>query len=520
MKKIINIIIISISLFLMSCGEEFLTKNPLGLENDQTFYTSEDAALKSLTAAYDPLGWEKYYRMGMTVFGDIASDDSRAGGDCSGTDFPAAQNIDRFTLNARNTSVLDIWNTIYKGIYYCNIVTYKVPSIEFETAENPKGYNYKERIIAEAKYMRAFYFFDLVKLFGGVPVFSEPLTPSEYTQPRATIEEVYAQIEKDLKEAIPFLPEKNQYPDEDLGRATKGAAKSLLVKAYIFQGKTDKASEKWVSAKALAKEVINSGQYSLDEGTYTSPWGEEIPAYLNQFLLNGEHGSGSIFEVNFSNLQLGGYSHEDNEGNTGIIYQNSRGTNNSGWGWGFNCPTNELLTEFEDGDPRMPCTIVFDSSIIAGELITNECSPTKMQNRKMHRTTIEKAPSATEAPDNVRVMRYADLILFYAEACYYTSDEQGARDAVNQIRKRARNGNNGVLPDIDSSGDQLLKDIWHERRVELALEGHRFFDLVRTERAKSSLLGEDFQEGKNELFPIPEVEIQLSNGTMIQNPNY
>lgn len=135
MKNIYNIVFIACILLFSSCGEDFLTKTPLGLENDQTFYTNEDAALKALTAAYDPLGWEGYYRMGMPIFGDIASDDSEAGGDCSGTDFPACQNVDKYTLNARNTSVLRIWEAAYKGIYYSNLVTYNVPNIEFETDE-------------------------------------------------------------------------------------------------------------------------------------------------------------------------------------------------------------------------------------------------------------------------------------------------------------------------------------------------------------------------------------------------
>jgi hypothetical protein len=314
---------------------------------------------------------------------------------------------------------------------------------------------------------------------------------------------VWAQIETDLEEAAsamsPTAP--------DLGRATQGAAKALRVKAHIFQ-------EEWSEAQTLAQEIISSGRYSLD------------PDYSRVFDERGEFGPGSVFEINHVDLT------NALEGTVGTVYQNSRAT----WGYGFNCPTQDLYDAFASDDPRRDATI-----IESGETLTDAegntetvdvigaCAangPDGYLNEKMWLPAARQPSGPRKGPTNRRVIRYAHVLLWHAEAANENGDPQAALESLNKVRARARdddddpsNDPNGVLPDITTTDQGELREIiWHEQRVEFAMEYQRFFNLVR--QGRTDLMADDgFQEGVNERFPIPQE--QLDQGTALdQNPGY
>ena len=363
----------------------------------------------------------------------------------------------------------------------------------------------KDRFLGEAKFIRAYSYFTLVTMFGGVPLITETLAPSEYQQSRATADEIWGQVIQDLTEARNALPFRSELSLSDVGRATWGAASSLLVKAHVYR-------ENWQSAFDIADEVVSSGEYFLD------------PDYGNIFSLQGENGPGSIWEIQYMNASGGNWGNQL-EGSFTNVFQRARGQFN---GFGFNLPTQDFVDEFETDDPRLGHTI-FQVGDEMGDrgVFTLEATgfPHLYYAKKYFLNASDEAPfgdPVPNGPSNDRVIRYADLLLFHAEAAYHTGNEFAARSSVNLVRERARGGNNSILPDVNSSGSDLLEAIYHERRVELGLEGHRFFDIVRQGRAAEVMttLGFGFVEGVHEIFPIPEAEITLSGGLITQNPGY
>lgn len=502
MKK--YLIYISI-LGLSACSKDFLDKKPQGERVDATFYKSQDDAIAAINAAYDPLGWD-FTNNAFTsefLFGDIVSDDAVKGGENLG-DQPYIQELEIFQGKPSNPSLGGVWKQCYSGIYRTNLVLDKVPAINMDE-------KVKARILGEAKFLRAYYYFNLVRMFGGVPLITHPLQPSEYKMGRASKEEVYAQIEKDFNEASAVLPEKDAYPKEELGRATRGAALGMLARVYLFESK-------WAEAYGVADKVIKSKKYALDS------------LYGRNFRIAGEHGIESVFEIDHMNSNDGWGN--ANEGTLTNILQGSR---NNGFGWGFNCPTQDFVNEFEANDPRLAYTVIMENDTLNGGPADNSVSPTKMHARKYviapnERPTLGDINS--NGPSNIRVLRYSDVLLMAAEAAVHLGDNFMARTYLNQVRKRARDLiadatiRSSALPAIKNtvSGDDLLQAIYHERRVELGLEGLRFFDIVRQGRAAQIMQktpeGTAFRPGVNELFPIPQAEIDITGGAITQNPGY
>jgi hypothetical protein len=317
-------------------------------------------------------------------------------------------------------------------------------------------------------------------------------------------------IISDLEDAIGALPLKTEYQSKDAGRATKGAAQSLLAKVYLFREQHD-------LAEPLLMEVINSGQYGLETD------------FVDANSVKGNNGVESIFEIGA--LQFEGYGAGGNQyANT----QGVRGTPNRGWG--FNRPSIDLRESFEAADPRLKGTIIdlgdtmdigtVDEVIILGDgptpdevfddqgnLIEIEC-----YNRKVW---VPGTNTITQWGHHRRIIRYADVLLMAAEALNKNGKPGDALLYLNQVRERARGGNISVLPDITETNPALLEDIiLDERRYELAMEGHRFWDLVRTGKATEVLGPLGFISGKHELLPIPQNEIDISQGILTQNPNY
>ena len=340
-------------------------------------------------------------------------------------------------------------------------------------------------------------------MFGGVPLADHVLAPSEYNMPRASAEEVWDLIENDLKLAEPVVWKRSEYPAADLGRITQGAVQALLVKTYLWR-------EKWAEARATAEAIIQSGEYTL------------VPDYADIFPLYGENNQESVFEIQYMNASGGNWGKNNaNEGSFTNVFTRARG---QFAGYGFNIPTQEFVNEFfREGfeDPRLASTVfrVGDEMGDRGTFTIEATGgfPFLYYPKKYFDNKSEDAPFGDPNPNggsNDRVIRYADVLLMHAEAAYHTGDENAARTSLNEVRARVQ------IPLITASGPDLLEAIYRERRLELGLEAHRFFDLVRTGRAAEVLGPLGFIEGVHELFPIPQSQIQATNGAISQNPGY
>lgn len=497
MKKYIRIIvvIIAVSTF-VSCGKDFLDKKPIIGVTSDNFYKTEGDALAAVNAAYGALQFEMspagHFRW---FWGDIMSDDSEKGGS-GDNDVVELLQLEQFK-GPTNTDMLDSeWNADYEGIYRANVVLEKVPGIEMDEV-------LKRRILAEAKFIRAWFYYNLNTMFGGVPLVDKVLSPSEYNQPRADASVVWTLIEKDLTEAIVDLPLRSQYSLADLGRITQGAARALLAKSYLYQ-------QKYADALVQTQAVIQSGEYSL------------VPDYGTIFTRAGENNAESVFEIQYMNASGGNWGkNAGNEGTFTNVFTRPRG---QFAGYGFNIPTQDFVDEFsKEGfeDPRLKYTVfrIGDQMGDRGVFTLANAGDVGYlyHPRKYFSNLSEDAPFGDPNPNggsNDRVIRYSDVLLMDAEAAFKTGNEAGAKTSLNIVRQRVK------VPDVTATGEQLLEAIYHERRVELGLEGHRFFDLVRTGRAAAKLGSLGYKDGINQVFPIPNSQIVLSNGVLKQNSGY
>lgn len=494
MRKII-ITIITIFIF-SSCGSDFLNKQPIIGEVEDNFFKTEDDAIAAVNAAYAALQFELtpagHFRW---FWGDILSDDSEKGGEGDNDQFELKQ-LEEFKGPTKTPYLQAEWEADYEGIYRANKVLERVPAIDMND-------NLKARILGEAKFIRAWFFYNLVTVFGNVPLVDHVLAPSEYGLPQSSPAEIWPLIESDLITAATDLPVKSAYPAEDLGRITKGAAQALLAKAYLYQ-------EKFSAAQPVLEAIINSGEYTL------------VADFGEIFTEAGENGSESIFEIQYMNASGGNWGRNNaNEGTFSNVFQRARGQFE---GFGFNIPTQNLVDEFfAEGfeDPRLKYTVFREGDEMGDRgIFTKDATggfPYDYYNRKCFNNKSEEAPFGDPAPNggtNDRVIRYSDVLLMHAEVAYQMGNEMAAKESLNTVRARVE------LDPIDASGAALLDAIYHERRVELAMEGHRFFDLVRTHRAQEALGDIGYIEGIHNILPIPDFEIVKSNGTYQQNPGY
>ena len=488
-----TIIFFSILLLpLTSCKEDFLDIGLFAEVEETDFLINENDAILATNAIYNVLRDWRYFG-GFPVI-DILSDDASKGS--NPTDAIQIQAFEEFTFTPDDGPVSGWYSTLYIGIKRANLVVEKVPAIDMDE-------NLKNQILGEARFLRALTYFKLVRIYGGVPLVTT--TNLERKIPRSTAQEIYDFIIQDLLFAAENLPEKSEYSSADMGRATRGAAKGLLAKVYLF-------AEDFINAEKYALEVINSGQYSLDSD------------YGHVFSKDGEFGSGSIFEIGAlaDGFADGGHQY----GNTQGVRQ---GPNR---GWGFNRPTWDLITSFEAGDPRMEATVIFvgeeiDGVVIGGDPSTPDTTyfpgTLNIKEVECYNQKVWTPGTTPEASwdHNVRVLRYADILLIAAEAMNENGKSSEALAWLNAVRARARGNNASLLPDITETNQEALRQlIWRERRAELAMEQHRFFDLVRTKQAAAVLGPLGFVENKHELFPIPQSEIDLSEGTLEQNPGW
>lgn len=488
-SKLLTIFLITL---LVSCSDEFLDRKPKGNLTSDTFFENEEQAIWAVNAIY--ANFRSWEYCGLPYLGatDIISDDADKGS--TENDGPYLNEMDQFLFNPTNETFSTIWKGHYRTISRANIAINRIPAVQMpETL--------KARILGEAKFLRAFNYFRLVQWFGDLPLITSELTDDVYfTQKRSPKEDVYKQIEKDLLDAISSLPERSKYTAENLGRATKGAAKGILAKLYMLQNK-------YTEALNLCEEIISSNEYSL------------LQSYGQIFTAQGENGSESIFEIGAVALQASIVGSGATPYN---MVQGVRGVPNLGWG--FNRPSDDLISNYESGDPRRQATIIYVGEVLPdGQTIVQD-NPEILNERFNQKAWVGRhAGLQDNGPGNIRILRLADIILLAAEAANELGQTDKSLQYINIIRKRARSNNNFILKDLTTTDNSKLRqEIRRERRSELALEQHRWFDLLRWGIAEEVMtkLGKGFIAPKHEVFPLPQTEIDLSGGNLSQNPGY
>lgn len=532
------------TLSLSSCNN-WLTEETPGTTKVSEFFTSLSTAEAVVNAAYVPMTWEfgtTYYPE--WYFGDIVSDDALKGGQDI-NDGADLRELENFKANSDNEILLGYYRAQWQGIQRANLAIDEIPTtrIETEGTEADKQAKYRDRYLGEAYFLRGYYYFRLARMFGGMPLIDYVIKSSnQWAQKRATMDETLNFAIDDFKRAENLLWEKDKYSNEELGRATKGAAQAMLLKANLYRadylrnaGNETEAQKYFAEAAKWGKEVIKSNQYSL--------W----PNYLDNFRLANENGRESVFEIQYTEEATSDYGGEGyTRGTMTTILQRSRSSAFGEAGWGYNRPTQNLYNEYEAGDARRDETILVPTDVQIETPAQEIYCGDRMLNRKYAMYNdgtnggIYKLAHATRSPKNNIQIRYADVLLMYAEACCESGDLPSAKTALKEVRDRAGLSLRqfpytaviqGQTVTFNDNQEDLRKAIRHERRVELAMEGHRWFDITRWGIAKETMdtymAGETeeakelygtFQKGKHELFPIPSKEIDLSG--IEQNPNW
>lgn len=506
MKKIVLAIV---SIFLLqNCSSDFLD---VPLQGKPTAETDPNLAENLVIGVYNSLMTGEAFGAEGDAHGiafvsatNIISDDADKGStpsDQAGT----VGVIDNFTLTPTNLFVQSLWAGHYNGIAKVNNA---LAIIEKSTFDDSK----KNRLMAEVRFIRGYYYFNLVRWFGGVPkIMRVPTNAADANddpvfQTRASVDEIYQVIIDDMQFGVDNLPLRNQ---TQAGRISKGTAQAMLAKVYLYR-------KDYTKAYSLTNEVINSGQYALLDD-YSQLWRQA-----------GDNSKEAIFEI-----QTGQFNNSDYGINTYSMFQGPRVGGKGGWrdlGWGFCTPTTTLVNAYEPNDKRKAATIIFidnsgkhtGTTLFDGYRIPSADSVENLRyNYKAYHSenpNVESYLGNRDRKDkNVHLLRLGDVYLINAEAANELGKNTEATDRLNTIRKRAGLGETAAVSQTD-----IREAIWKERHIELAMEHDRWFDLVRTGRAASVMksAGKSFVAGKHELLPIPALQIALSNNQLTQNPNY
>jgi starch-binding outer membrane protein, SusD/RagB family len=470
-----------------SCKKSFLDVPPQGQQPSQQFWQSETDATKAVNAMYGNLREWKQVAFAAMAIESLGSDDTEKGSDPSDATF--LNKFDNFTATSTEGQILDFWTGQYQEINLANQVLDNIPAINMDAA-------LKARYLGEAKFLRAYAYFRLVRAFGDVPLrLHVPKDATEFNIPRSPKAEVYAAIEQDLNDAAAVLPA--SYPAKEVGHATKGAALGLHAKVAMYQ-------KKWADVLNYTNQVISSGVYSL------------FPNYEQLFRIPNENSRESIFEIQATYVP--GNCDASNSQYSQV--QGVRSVNRGGWG--FHVPTADLANSYEANDPRKDATIIFRGETTPEGDVIPATVPNPMYNQKSYvpftDATNQNCNEGSE--QNIRVLRYADVLLMNAEAANETGNQTLAKQSLNAVRARARGGNNAILPDITTTDQATLRTaIWEERHHELGMEFDRYFDVIRQGRA-AQIFGPKGWTEKYTVWPIPQNEIDLSAGVLTQNPGF
>lgn len=483
---------------LSACSKDFLDKVPEDSINSSNFFQTERDAIAAINGAYQPLQWAKLYNMRMWTT-DIMAGNSIVGAG-GGTDGIETQDEANFVTSTDNQGVLDLWRGPWPGILRCNIILQKVPGMSISES-------LKNRVLGEAYFLRAHYYFILVRFFGDVPLVLEPVEPGDDLRPhRTSKDEVYAQIITDLNKAITLLPAKEEYSAADLGRASKGSAAGMLAKVYLTLGN-------WQQVLDLCDQVRSLG-YSLNA------------SYADNFNPTTENSKESLFEIQYVGNAGPGFWGNENQSSWLSSFTGPRGSNMVEGGWGWNQPTKEFVDAYETGDLRKDVTVLYEGCPkFDGQVYQKSYSITGYNLRKFL-VPRSIATSYDNSPLNFPVLRYADVLLMKAEALNELGRTEEAQypasnnDAtINKVRARAG------LSDVAGLNKADLKaKILHERRMELAFEGQHWFDLIRIDNGQYGIeflhsIGKSNMSQKFLLFPVPQKE-RDSNPNLTQNTGY
>ncbi|NMH29664.1 RagB/SusD family nutrient uptake outer membrane protein [Flavobacterium silvaticum] len=483
----------------ISCSEDFTTIKPAGLTPVEDYYKDEGEALSALASVYDLLRKNSGGFDNMIIMMNSGSDDFLAGGG-NANDGQGIHDFEKFRLTA-GTIPGSFWSDYYQGIFRANQVLSVFPSVPMDEAK-------KARFIAEARTLRAYYYFELVTLFRNIPLITETLLPEEiYSVTQSPPADIYAFIETELSESMNDLPMMITDVATEGGRLTKGSAQAILGKVYLYEGKKTEAAAQFAEVNGTPGGVSQYGYHLL-------------PNYADLWVRDNDFNAESIIEVSHSQLGRSDWTFWGSgadEGNTvnQMVgprgYQRVSNTQPDFWsGWSFNPVLPGLVAEFEAGDPRKDITI-FDMTASVSTYNHDACyDDTGYWLRKFMPLVADVSTDGGTQELNFRqntyIIRLADSYLMEAEAL----NGSGARAQSLLDAVRARAG----MPSVPVS----MNAIWHERRVELAGEGFRFFDLVRSGQASSALGSRGFTAGVDEIFPIPQNE--LNNTQLVQNPGF
>ncbi len=483
-KKLLFVLIISMT-FYASCKKSFLTEAPRTVTINDLINNPQDGAQRLIAAVYSKLYDWNVHTFSWIGISSIASDDADKGSDPG--DFGTDKNLlDNWTFDATSISFDEVWIGNFEGIGRATYALKLLPGMTLPPAD-------KDRYTGEAKLLRAYFYWNLVRIFGGVPKIDHVLesqTGILASSVRASTAEIYAFIEQDLNDAVTKLPV--TINSTERGRASKGAAQALFSKVLLYQ-------KKWGQSKAICDAIISGTQYSL------------LPNYAIIWRESGEFSTESIWEVNAigttPNKGIDGY----------FLVQAPRGP--GGLGWGFNTPSQNLFDAYESGDSRKGATIMQRGQTLWDGFFVNNGAPSPFYNYKSY---VSKTNESFNGDDvntnkNLRIFRYGEILLIKAEVENELNDTTAAKTALNQLRVRA-----GLLPVNAISQTAMRNTIYKERRVEMAFEHDRMFDLLRTGRAAVVMqaAGKPFVSPKHNLFPIPQHQINLSDNRITQNPGY
>lgn len=521
MKKIIYSISLLLVVLIAGCSKDFLEVAPVGQLTTDNFLKTDNDVKMAIMGVYNKIqenyskgSWTSVYFMK-----NLPADDTKCAGPNAG-DTPEYQYLDDFNIAADNTKIAAIWTNFYSAINSSNTIIVNVGA-------NADATDAMKVMVGEAKALRAFNYLDLVIMFGGVPLMTvNPASEAEYSKPRATAAEIYAQIESDLKDAIAVLPVKSAYAPVDRFRFSKGTAQALLGKALLYE-------KKYAEAASVLGDCISSNEYSL-EPEYTDIWDK-----------SHEFGVESIFEISYTSQENYGWGTfpwgGGNESNIEMQLEGPRADGDGSFdfsnldltklnivgGWGFNLPSAEIgdLLYSNPSDKRIKGSVVSEADyFLAGGAIQAGETPYDYEGYlrlKYGNKSSETTDPATGQPElnygsNYRIIRYADVLLMAAEAYNQSSNDAAAQVELKKITDRA-----GIAAHTEI-GSQLFDQIVIERAKELCFEGSRYWDLVRWGMASTQMSDIGFVANKHELFPIPLNEI-LSNTMMDesdQNPGY
>jgi len=478
-------ILIAASLF-PSCKKEFLDVPQQGQQQSEVFWKTAADAGAGVNAIYGNMRSYENTAFPAIAIESMGSDDAEKGSSPSDASF--FLDFDTFTIDPNQGNISGFWNGQYRNINYCNQVLDNVPAITMDAT-------LKAQYLAEAKFIRALSYFRLVRAFGGVPLrLTIPKDASEYNIPRADATQVYAQIESDLTDAAAALPV--NYASVDLGRATKGAALTLHAKVAMYL-------KKWNDVLGYTNTVMGMN-YSL------------LPSFESVFRIPNENSTESIFEIQCALVP----------GNTSVSnsqYSQVQGVRSArGGGWGFNVPTADLAASFETGDPRRDATIIFRGETTPQGDVIDANGDNPMFNQKSYVPFSLFVNGFNEgAQQNVRVLRFSDALLMNAEAANELGNTTQALSSLERVRARARQGNAAILPAVTTTDQAAIRAaIYRERRSEFAMEFDRYFDVIRQGRGAAVFGPKGWRAGRNEIWPIPQTEIDLSGGLLTQNPGY